>query len=598
VVLGDSLDAVMGKKKGARKDDDWEAESAAIAAEASVAHLDALFTEAIARGKTTDADYDRATDALASGKQTEEELIAFYFPNEALASESASKKGKNRGWRAERDGRVEKVAEGDEAGGEEAEDIAGAAEEEAALQALHVELFGAEPHALDVASLADGRSERERVYASELALDEWRRAAGDAPKELPLPNMSAACLFGEYGASTHAGGMVRLWDGASGRRLAASQFKLELTACTAAEALVAVGDTAGGVHLLSTESEFTPVRVPPAADAKEAVCSLALLPRHGGGAAERDGTASFLVIASTHSGALNVSSARVVGGSPTLSKATDLPRLSGLSALGAQGRPIHLASGPAPSGVFGAAGTALALHDLGGGSAAAVSWSADATVQDASDAPDVSDANHAIVDAMGAATLGSGGGGGGAEGSASSAAGAAPSRRVSYSPFWQLLATATAGRVVTLWDVRRSGDRGPVGAVRAASSVSWVHLDEALHGLSGHLLLVPSTAASPVQAYDVRRLASGAGGAPLPVATLPPPSGASTTCFAALGSAVVVGGGAKCGTALRYCGGRADLSKAGEDDEDEDDEGKKKEKKKKKRIAKKEQIGSRQSRYA
>mgnify|MGYP004297024145 CR=1 FL=1 len=33
---------------------------------------------------------------------------------------------------------------------------------------------------------------KERVYASELAMDEWSRAACDVPRELPLPNMTHA----------------------------------------------------------------------------------------------------------------------------------------------------------------------------------------------------------------------------------------------------------------------------------------------------------------------------------------------------------------------------------------------------------------------
>ena len=207
----------MGKKnRKKQQDDDWEADAAALveedaaaSAEQAVTRLDALFAEAIKRGKKSDLEYDRATDALASGEQTEDELIAFHFPNEASDAGGKKKKEKTRGWRAERDGRRATVDDcqeaADEAGGDAAAGAAAAEEEAASVQALHAELFGeaGAPYALDVAGLADGRGERERVYASELALDEWRRAASDVARELPLPNMSGACIFGEYGASTH-----------------------------------------------------------------------------------------------------------------------------------------------------------------------------------------------------------------------------------------------------------------------------------------------------------------------------------------------------------------------------------------------------------
>ena len=74
------------KAKGKTRDDDWEAESEAIAeanrAEVPAAaegssRLDRLFADAIARGKRTDGEYDRATDGLASGARTEDELIRF-----------------------------------------------------------------------------------------------------------------------------------------------------------------------------------------------------------------------------------------------------------------------------------------------------------------------------------------------------------------------------------------------------------------------------------------------------------------------------------------------------------------------------------------
>ena len=79
------------------------------------------------------------------------------------------------------------------------------------LSSTRSSLVAGAANAFDVS--ADGfGDERERVICSEVTIDEWRRAVADAPKELPLPNMTAACLFGRYGASTHAGGLLRLWD--------------------------------------------------------------------------------------------------------------------------------------------------------------------------------------------------------------------------------------------------------------------------------------------------------------------------------------------------------------------------------------------------
>ena len=98
--------------------------------------------------------------------------------------------------------------------------------------------------------------------------------------------------------------------------------------------------------------------------------------------------------------------------------------------------------------------------------------------------------------------------------------------------------------------------------------------------------------------YDVRRVpCARAAAAVRPIGVLPAPPHASPACFAAAGSTLVVGGGAKCGEALRYCGERGDIGE-GEADEDEDEERRRPKKEKKKRIEKKEVRGSRQSRCA
>ena len=144
-----------------------------------------------------------------------------------------------------------------------------------------------------------GYTARERITQSEAALGLWRAAAGAARPPLPLalPGMTAVAMSGGLGVSTHArthartplstlflcstpslrplraplappgtpkpkpkpkpvqvsthdGRLVRLWDARSGRRLAASEARRELTACAAAAGLAAVGDVAGTVHPL------------------------------------------------------------------------------------------------------------------------------------------------------------------------------------------------------------------------------------------------------------------------------------------------------------------------------------------------------------
>lgn len=92
-------------------------------------------------------------------------------------------------------------------------------------EALHASVFGGADAAV-AATLAGGA--RRRCVDSEAALGEWREAlvgsaagsaADTAPAELPLPGMTACCLAGEVGVSTHEGRLTRLWEAASGRRL-------------------------------------------------------------------------------------------------------------------------------------------------------------------------------------------------------------------------------------------------------------------------------------------------------------------------------------------------------------------------------------------
>ena len=601
----------MGGKKKGKKNDDWEDEADVIVAASKteepaaattreITRLDKLFAEAIQRGKQTSAEYDRATDVLASGAKTEDELIFFYFPNEAkpaadddaadAASEGKGKKGKNnRTWRAERDGRNADLVDVSEALDGPVDSAAAAAMETAAVEQLHAELFGVvgAPHALDMS--ADGLDARDRVFRSELQFDEWRRASGDVPKELPLPNMTGAALIGQYGLSTHAGGMVRLWDVSSGRRLGAAQHKLEVTACTARGVVAAVGDAVGAVLLYSTEADFAPTRIAPLGSA--AVRSVALV-------ALDDDAKNLLVVASAEDGGLSASLCACDTWPPTQARVE--PPLAPLAA----DAPMHLCAGPGAR-LFSAAGAQVAMHDV---QRDATSWSArdadwSASVAAGSLGPSTLLDGVAAMGLGGVATATAAGGAAGGSSVAHAAGGAAvgasatPTRLVSYSPSWQLLASAASG-VVALWDVRAPGSSGPAAAVQlAGSDASWIHLDES-DGLAGHLLVAP-TGGGLVHLYDVRRVPCGrAASAARAVATFAPPPNATAACFAAQGSTLVVGGGAKCGTVLKYCGDRADLSK-GEEEDDEEEGGKKsKGKEKKKRIVRKEVRGSRQSRCA
>ena len=97
--------------------------------------------------------------------------------------------------------------------------------------------------------------------------------------------MTALCLLGPYGVSVHADRFVRLWDGATGRRLAAHQHKLELTCIAADSGIVAVGDSSGSVHVYGTETDFLPLRLPPPKQSTGTVHSVAVVPQFGSGAA-------------------------------------------------------------------------------------------------------------------------------------------------------------------------------------------------------------------------------------------------------------------------------------------------------------------------
>ncbi|KAL3923082.1 MAG: hypothetical protein SGPRY_004335 [Prymnesium sp.] len=326
------------------------------------------------------------------------------------------------------------------------------------------------------------------MLLSERRLDEWRRAAAAPPRVFPLARATSLCLSDGLGVSTHTDRFVRMWE-ASGRRLGAFSHKAELSASDAAEGFVAVGDVAGGLLLFGNE-ELTPLK----ASAPERVVSLALLPEQ---------PAPLLLVSCANGSVCAFTTAPLRLTQPALPLAL--------------GRGEHaLAPGPS-GGVFASAGGRIGLFDLSG---AAAVWRAEEAWQGepewSADAP--------------------------------CAAPTQPSRPLSYSPFWRLLAV-NGPEGVGLWDVRVAGSRGAAAVVGCASA--WVHLDEA-HGMAGHLLLAPSEGGR-ISLFDVRRLSAARhASAAIEVASFDCPPGEGC-CFGAHGTTLVVGG-ASCEEAWCYGG--------------------------------------------
>jgi len=402
--------------------------------------------------------------------------------------------------------------------------------------------------------------------------------------------MTAVCLSGECGVSMHAGGLIRLWGATTGRRLAAHQQRFELTACAAYGPLFVAGDAAGALHAYNTDAEFGAPRVSRGLEVARSpgggagVRSVALLPGANGG--------SVLALCSSLDGLLSASPVLV---EPW--QTAPLPRArvhAPPAACADTGCPLHLAAGP-PGGALCAAGGAVALLDV---ETAATSWSGRTSWPDAGAVPcswrGVASRGAGLAASMGAMRLAGSAAGEGA-GAPAAAEAVSPSRPVSYSPFWRLAAAASDG-AVSLWDVRCQGDRGPAASVSSEGSAAWVHLDEG-GGMAGHLAVAASAESSRgVEVYDVRRLPRAKDAAAVrSVARLAAPPAAVEVCFAALGSTLVVGGGATCAASWRYCGAVA-AADAGEEEEEEERRPKKE--KKKKRQATKEFKGSRQARMA
>ena len=391
---------------------------------------------------------------------------------------------------------------------------------------------------------------------------------------------------------------LRVQAEGTSRMLDSPAPRTELTACAADGGIVAVGDATGAVHVYGTESEFVPLRLPPLKSAgSSAVHSLAVLTLHG---------SSALVVSTSAEGVVTASHARAEPWPPAQMARATLPLHfatgtgAGAGTGAGTGGCLDVCVGTAGC-IFGAGSDAVALYDV---SAAATAWTAskagswpqvDATwhaarvVHAASGASapidGFSDEGAAAPSKLmqaGAAAVDVSAEGGGAGGT-SSVASSSPSRLLSYSPFWSLLAASVdGGGVVALWDVRVAGVKGSVAAVRTpdGAGARWIHLDEGVR-MSGHLVLAPAAAGAPLQIYDIRRVGSArASLAARAVATLPPPANAGTTCFAAKGSAIVLGG-AKAAEAWRYTG---DPEEEAEEEEEEEEQPTKKSKEKKKKL--------------
>ena len=115
-------------------------------------------------------------------------------------------------------------------------------------EAAHVQIFGGEPSSAIEAPKGNGSSARAACLESEALLLGWRRARLD---ELPLPQMNDVSLAGGRGVSVHDGKLLRLWDASSGGRLACLRAPRELVCCHASAAAerVAVGDASGFLGL-------------------------------------------------------------------------------------------------------------------------------------------------------------------------------------------------------------------------------------------------------------------------------------------------------------------------------------------------------------
>ena len=545
------------KKKSKKDDDDWEDEADNIVLESLAltknpgAELDAYFSDLIQRGKATEADCDRATDELASGMKTEDELIlewrakvepafdtAYGFGSstaDEVEDDAAAIMGsdsKQRRWRKE---------EGGGRGGYEGVGAAEPADEltDEQVAQRHLDLFGAAGAAGAIWDTADQSvSARHRLGLSDACLEGWCRAAKAAPRVLPLPGMLSVCLAGGFGVSLHVGVSlhsdrnVRLWDLATGRKLGAHQLKAELTACDASGTIAAVGDSTGAIYVFSTEHDFVPVRQPAHKAAPGPVQSLAVIPlttdsSSSGGGGGGGGGVNALILASSRDGKVAATHALSDAWPPAqMARAVvPLPGHFGADA------PLCLAAGP-PGSAYAQAGAHVALWDLSHGIATwttadgtptvgrdavedprwAPTWEATWALGLGAEPADPFAAAAATTTAAAVATAAAAtaarrplditddsGGGNEARGTQTwKLSSPRATKPLSFSPSFHLLASAVESPgsghgVVALWDVRADARCGPAAALRMPGGASVVHLDET-RSLGGHLLVAPSVA--------------------------------------------------------------------------------------------------------
>ena len=369
-------------------------------------------------------------------------------------------------------------------------------------------------------------SPRARCIESELAISQWTRAIGAAPRELQLPGMVAVSLAGEVGVSAHEGRMTRLWEGSSGRRVACYQHraKHDLVCCDASSRHAAVGDASGAVHIFELEEDFVPqqtllVEGGPA-DAASPVSSVLLL---GEAAAAR-----ALCAFGRSDGMVRVHEVLPGCSSP-------LPIWSTFLA-DAPLFPLGLAKGMVAE-LYVASRLGVAQYDL---ERAAPVWEA-TWADDGVDAPPQPFSGHPA------------------------------GRTASYSVGWRILAAVSADGDVGLYDTRASAASGAVARIAppCGTCALSVHLDGG-HRSSGHVLLSSigrNAAGRPsggVHLYDIRRVVAASRARSLrnsarPLAT-PLGTVSGGACFAADDARLVWGGGQGDGRAFV-----ASLSQVGDD---------------------------------
>lgn len=359
-------------------------------------------------------------------------------------------------------------------------------------QALELRLFG---RRLDECTRRPGRAAghsgdaksnaaRLACIRSEGELVSWRRAMAAPPLELPLAGMTSVSLSGEIGLSTHEDRMVRIWEAASGRRIASHQFKAKhtLTCCDAVGALAAVGNEQGVVSLFELDGDegFGPQQLTLALDAPgdgaKGVCSVALRSATVGSPA--------LCFIATSGGCVGMRSANRSAPAPPWQRT-----FSGAGETGVVAAPTGLALDTEPCHVYVARGHKAWQVDV---ERDAIVWEVPDMDSDTHLAALMARMGDDLTRSHGAPLLGQ--------------------RIASYSPGWRLLATATPDGGVALWDVRvpRVGWHPDISAHLPTSRhgtpllARSVHIDAGGDAWPGHLLVSSEGGGSAVYLYDIR----------------------------------------------------------------------------------------------